>query len=418
MTIYQMVDFLKDRLNEGLGWISGALQYSPGKMDDSGDKESLWSSEDGKSHDMSLTDEAEENYFSFPIDDSLLQTPDEIEDAIERVKALVLETEGVSEERRKLVQRLISLRLRLQDVKEIQEERGENSSEELRIINHHQFIHQNQIVHRSPQYCDRCGGIIWTVVQHWYRCKGIDTEYIAQICPEVGLPDQNFTCFECKTRFTLKNSWMEPRICNYNGRYFCPICHKNNSHSIPARILHNWDFEEKPVSEGSRQFLILMARKPNINLDRVNPKLFSFVEDLNIVKRYREDIIIMKDFFMTCRDAVAQKLLRRLDEKQHFVESSCMYSLQDLIDINNGTMLKFIEKIHDAFERHIKETCQICKGKGFICEICENEQVIFPFDSATHQCSSCHAVFHNICFAKRESCPKCLRKSRRALNVL
>lgn len=67
MTIYQMVDFLKDRLNEGLGWISGALQYSPGKMDDSGDKESLWSSEDGKSHDMSLTDEAEENYFSFPI---------------------------------------------------------------------------------------------------------------------------------------------------------------------------------------------------------------------------------------------------------------------------------------------------------------------------------------------------------------
>jgi predicted metal-binding protein len=69
---------------------------------------------------------------------------------------------------------------------------------------------------------------------------------------------------------------------------------------------------------------------------------------------------MMKDFFMTCRIAVAQKLLRRLDEKQHFVETSCMYSLQDLIDVNNGSLLKFMEKIHAAFESHIKQECQVC----------------------------------------------------------
>lgn len=77
---------------------------------------------------------------------------------------------------------------------------------------------------------------------------------------------------------------MEPRRCDYNGRYYCPLCHKNNTFPIPARILHNWDFEERPVAEESRQFLTLMARKPNINLDKINPKLFSFVEDLNVVK--------------------------------------------------------------------------------------------------------------------------------------
>jgi cupin superfamily acireductone dioxygenase involved in methionine salvage len=84
--------------------------------------------------------------------------------------------------------------------------------------------------------------------------------------------------------FFAENSWMEPRKCDYNGRYYCPFCHKNNTLSIPARILHNWDFEEKKVSEATRQFLTLMAKKPNINLDKSNPKLFTFVEDLNIVK--------------------------------------------------------------------------------------------------------------------------------------
>jgi hypothetical protein len=77
---------------------------------------------------------------------------------------------------------------------------------------------------------------------------------------------------------------MEPRRCDYNGRYYCPMCHKNNAMSIPARIVHNWDFEEKGVSEASRQFLSLMAKKPNMHLEKLNPKLFSFVEELNAVK--------------------------------------------------------------------------------------------------------------------------------------
>jgi len=101
----------------------------------------------------------------------LLQSPSEIEEAIEQVKALVLETDGISEARIKLVKRLVALRLKLEDVKEIQDERGSASEEEFRIIICHHFLIQNQIVHRTPQYCDRCGGIIWTVIQHWYRCK-------------------------------------------------------------------------------------------------------------------------------------------------------------------------------------------------------------------------------------------------------
>jgi hypothetical protein len=89
---------------------------------------------------------------------------------------------------------------------------------------------------------------------------------------------------------------MEPRRCDYNGRYYCPMCHKNNAMSIPARIVHNWDFEEKGVSEASRQFLSLMAKKPNMHLEKLNPKLFSFVEELNAVK-VRNEIQSMHSLF-------------------------------------------------------------------------------------------------------------------------
>jgi hypothetical protein len=31
----------------------------------------------------------------------------------------------------------------------------------------------------------------------------VETPFIQSICPEVGLPDQNYQCYECKSRFTL-----------------------------------------------------------------------------------------------------------------------------------------------------------------------------------------------------------------------
>lgn len=54
-----------------------------------------------------------------------------------------------------MVKRLIALRIRLQDVKEIQEERGDTAAEEFRVVSQHHFLIQNQIVHRSPQYCGK-----------------------------------------------------------------------------------------------------------------------------------------------------------------------------------------------------------------------------------------------------------------------
>ena len=64
------------------------------------------------------------------------------------------------------------------------------------------------------------------------------------ICPEKGLTPQHFRCACCNQ--ALNNS-TEIRLCDYSGQYYCPDCHNNDTAVIPARVLHNWDFNSRKV---------------------------------------------------------------------------------------------------------------------------------------------------------------------------
>ena len=48
--------------------------------------------------------------------------------------------------------------------------------------------------------------------------------------------------------------------------------------------MHNWDFEERRVCRASKQLLRLMEKRPVLKLQQLNPRLFDFVEELNVVK--------------------------------------------------------------------------------------------------------------------------------------
>ena len=37
---------------------------------------------------------------------------------------------------------------------------------------------------------------------------------------------------------------------------------------------------------------------------------------------------------------------------------------------------------------------QKCQAKGFICELCDSSEVLFPFDSIAVVCSECSCVLH------------------------
>jgi len=40
----------------------------------------------------------------------------------------------------------------------------------------------------------------------------------------------------------------EARQCDYTGQYYCSTCHWNDTAIVPARVIHNWEFESRKVT--------------------------------------------------------------------------------------------------------------------------------------------------------------------------
>ncbi|GAB6026755.1 hypothetical protein CHUAL_013259 [Chamberlinius hualienensis] len=369
-----------------------------------------------------------EDHFSMPEGHFGLSTIEELEMAIENCKEIILESPESSDRRKRLVKKLVNLRMKLQELKDGPEVLP---PDEIAILGH-RFVKKPAERPTAKRFCEKCSGNIWGVLHVWYRCKACgfschgkcinyvtrmcasvkvheNPSYILDICPEQGLSSQIYRCAECRTELMNKPS-VEPRICDYNGLYYCPSCHWNTPMVSPARVLHNWDFEPHKVCRASKQFLQLLRKKAVLNVAEINPMLFSFVEELSQVKKMRNELLVMKKYFLSCKDALENKILLLLSSRQHFVENADIYSMADLEDINSGELLNFLANVHSTFAKHIKEDCEACKGKGYICEVCNINEVIYPFDDNTSTCSKCSSVFHTECFYKvNQMCPKCQR---------
>lgn len=366
-------------------------------------------------------------------------TEEELQEMVEKCKQMVLESAECSDERKWLVRRLIELRLRVQELRETSEE---SLLETQVILGHHLVPQKYYISTAGPAYCDHCSGAIWTMLQSWYMCSDckfachwkclnnicrvcvhvIASEaggyiYTKDICPEVGLSHQGYRCAECKVRITFKSSWIEPRLCDYTGLYYCQRCHWNSAMVIPARVIRNWDMEPRLVSRATAQLLTLLEERAVLPLEDLNPKLFTLVLDLSLVKRMREEMQMMKRYLVLCPEANGQGLPWKIGLRTHMIENSSNYSIRDLVDLNNGTLLEELRAAYDIMHGHITQICKLCKARGHLCEICGNDEVIFPWDATAVNCSQCSAVYHRACWSIRNHrCPRCLRfQKRRAL---
>uniref|UniRef100_A0A5S6QZD6 Phorbol-ester/DAG-type domain-containing protein n=1 Tax=Trichuris muris TaxID=70415 RepID=A0A5S6QZD6_TRIMR len=362
---------------------------------------------------------------------------DELTKAIAVCKDLVLQTSPLSTARKQLVRQLIELRQRLQELKE-----GNVSSPIVSTVNGHQFVNKgNSLPER--RFCECCGGLIWTIVQPWHFCrlcgfyvhgKCLDSVkrkcasvmaaelpvYVSQISPEKGLAAQKFLCADCQRPIAIDPASMirpcySALLCQYSGLYFCTICHWNDQMVIPARVLHNWDFHKYPVSRRSKQFLRLMQKRPVFRVEALNRSLFDHSEDLRAVKKMRCQLMLMKPYLRSCRQAAKQCLIARLRPYAHFIDTQDAYSVQDLIDISELTAADHLRKVLDVFVRHIKEECEICNGNGYICEFCHDQAVLFPFDDNVARCVRCGWIYHRSCFNRNNGiCPRCQRLAGRA----
>nr|XP_020460522.1 differentially expressed in FDCP 8 homolog isoform X2 [Monopterus albus] len=333
-----------------------------------------------------------EDHFSRPVGSFVASDIEQLKQAIEECKKLILELPEHSERQKDTVVKLIHLRLKLQELKDPEEDEPN-----LRILLEHRFSKEKS--KSVKQTCDKCSTIIWGLIQTWYTCTGCyyrchskcmnlitkpcvrskvshQSEYELSICPEIGLDRQDYRCAECRTPISLRGVPSEARQCDYTGQYYCSTCHWNDTAIIPARVIHNWEFEPR--------------------------------------KKLRQDILQMKPYFITCKEAMEARLLLQLQDRQHFVENDDMYSLQDLIDISSGRLSCSLTEIHTTFAKHIKLDCERCQAKGFVCELCKEGDILFPFDSHTSVCNDCSAVFHRDCYYDNSTtCPRCARMTER-----
>ncbi|XP_075879361.1 differentially expressed in FDCP 8 homolog isoform X2 [Nelusetta ayraudi] len=269
-----------------------------------------------------------EDHFSRPMGSFVASDIEQLKMAIEECKKLILELPEHSERQKDTVVKLIHLRLKLQELKDPEEDEPN-----LRILLEHRFSKEKS--KSVKQTCDKCSTIIWGLIQTWYTCTGCyyrchskcmnmitkpcvkskvshQSAYELSICPEIGLDRQDYRCAECRTPISMRGVPSEARQCDYTGQYYCSTCHWNDTAIIPARVIHNWEFELRKVCRSSMRYLTLMISRPVLKLKEINPLLFNFVEELVEIRKLRQDILLMKPYFITCKEAMEARLLLQL----------------------------------------------------------------------------------------------------------
>lgn len=422
---------------------------SVGSMSSLDSKESL----EDKTLDQSEMDIVQDHF-----SDTSITSVEDVQEAIMGVRRTILETEVSTQSRRDLVHKLIRLRIKLQDLEDKKYFQAPGELE----CRYHSFLPLSPSVRPSRGlYCDECGGSVWHLIQTIYQCKlcthlahaaclprlrrkcvgaflnkfedeeGLlpeepesvyNGQLLYSICPELSLVEQQYRCAECGAQF--QHNQPPPRLCDYTGRSYCTACHWGGLSVTPARVVHNWDMTQRPVCQAALQYLHIVFKRPVIDILGLNPGLGVVVQELAAVAKQRQLVMEMKKYLVVCRLASEARLLRKLEERQHFVDDSDMYSLQDLVDVHNGTLALYLDNVLSVFRGHIS-SCVLCTAKGFLCELCPvktDQKIIFPFDEGVTQCPQCEAVFHRDCFRAAAAtgatssgiCPRCIRKRNRS----
>ncbi|XP_039178244.1 pleckstrin homology domain-containing family M member 1 isoform X2 [Crotalus tigris] len=80
--------------------------------------------------------------------------------------------------------------------------------------------------------------------------------------------------------------------------------------------------------------------------------------------------------------------------------------------IADGIFETFLQSLIQFASHHVY-SCDLCTQRGFICQICNKNDIIFPFEfDTTSRCSECKTVFHNSCQANANFCPRCVRRQK------
>ena len=160
-----------------------------------------------------------------------------------------------------------------------------------------------------------------------------------KIACEEGLDVQNYECAEC-TR-AIGTIFGPAKICSYTKLYYCEECHVDDTSTIPAKIMYNWDFRPFSVCKKVKLFLNAVKIEPIIDVKSFNGELFNFAPNLKEVFELRKQLRYMNAYLSTCADGkspVKTALRKMLWPRVYMYEAIDMYAIQDLEDINSGKL--------------------------------------------------------------------------------
>ncbi|XP_063076803.1 pleckstrin homology domain-containing family M member 1 [Engraulis encrasicolus] len=249
------------------------------------------------------------------------------------------------------------------------------------------------------------------LVQH--RLKGELAALLPHLCTvptERGLDTQGFRCAGCNKQIGF--SMGKARRCEFSAQYYCDSCHRGDAIVIPSRMVHNWDLTPREVCRQVLKLLGQIESEPLVNLDLLNPDLYGHTETMGTMRLLRQKLRLLGDYVLLCRSGIKAKLQSKLHQRGYLLESDQLYSVLDLRQIAEGQYYFFLLSLVQLGASHV-HACSLCTQRGFICQICNADDIIFPFQfETTSRCKDCKAVFHTSCRAESVACPRCVRLQR------
>lgn len=234
-------------------------------------------------------------------------------------------------------------------------------------------------------------------------------EQLGRIPREKGLDVQNYSCFDCG--YAIGMTFSKAHVCAYSGDYYCSKCMAEGQYLIPSRMIHNWDLRQYSVSRKAASYL--EGEPVLMDLKVLNPRIYMAVDTMAQLQSLRIQLNLLRAYLFTCREPIIESLQKKVTPRDYLYEHVHQYSVSDLLDIPNGILAQQLQKVVEFAKNHVIN-CWLCSQKGFICEVCNDTKVIYPFDmESTFRCGACNAVFHANCLNASKPCPKCERRRKR-----
>ena len=189
--------------------------------------------------------------------------------------------------------------------------------------------------------------------------------------------------------------------------------HSDSKMLIPQKILKSWDWNQYQVSFIAFRYLEENFRNSEPLDVSKSPDLYSILPNLLSTQKSKEKLLQIVNFADPCR--LADTRHAYFAKMPGFINFYTIEELKNLVKLQ-----KKFEKLFKDLESHVNK-CPICCGRGFICEICKDSEVIYDFSENVEKCDSCGMLAHDFCWLDRRDrgldCPKCERLVKRRRNM-